>query len=149
MRNTLILLAAGGSALLLAGAFVFQFLGYLPCEMCLWQRWPHAAAVAIGAAALAVPGRVLPVLGALAAAITSGIGVFHAGVEKGWWPGPSSCTGGGGGALSGDLLSTDGPRLIMCDQISWEMLGISMAGWNALLSAILVILWIGAARARS
>ena len=149
MRNTLILLAAGGSALLLASAFVFQFLGYLPCEMCLWQRWPHAAAVAIGAAALAVPGRVLPVLGALAAAITSGIGVFHAGVEKGWWPGPSSCTGGGGGALSGDLLSTDGPRLIMCDQISWEMLGISMAGWNALLSAILVILWIAAARARS
>ena len=149
MRNTLILMAAGGSALLLAGAFIFQFLGYLPCAMCLWQRWPHAAAVVIGLVALAVPGRALPWLGALAAATTSAIGVFHAGVEQGWWPGPSSCTGGGGGALTGDLLSTDGPRLIMCDQISWQMLGISMAGWNAILSAVLVILWIAAARARS
>ncbi|MCF7700513.1 disulfide bond formation protein B [Loktanella sp. M215] len=149
MRNTLILVAAGGSALLLAGAFLFQFMGYLPCEMCLWQRWPHAAAVVIGALALAIPGAALPVLGALAAAITSGIGVFHSGVERGWWPGPSSCTGGGGGALSGDLLSTEGPRLIMCDQVSWELFHLSMASWNALFSALLVLVWIAAARART
>ena len=149
MRHTLILIAAAGSALLLAGAFVFQFFGYLPCEMCLWQRWPHAVAVVIGVIALAVPGRALPVLGALAAATTSGIGVFHAGVEKGWWPGPTSCTGGGSGGLAGDLLSTDGPRLIMCDQVSWELLTISMAGWNAIFSAVLVLIWLAAARART
>lgn len=149
MRNTLILLAAGGSALLLAGAFIFQFLGYLPCAMCLWQRWPHAAAILIGLVALAVPGWTLPVLGALAAAATSGIGVYHTGVENGWWPGPVSCTGGGGGALSGDLLSTEGPRLIMCDQVSWELFTLSMASWNALFSAALVIVWIAAARART
>ncbi|MBU0781324.1 MAG: disulfide bond formation protein B [Alphaproteobacteria bacterium] len=149
MRNTLILIAAGGSVLLLAGAFVFQFFGYLPCEMCLWQRWPHAAAALIGVLALTVPHRIWPWLGAVAAAITSGIGFFHAGVEKGWWPGPTSCTGGGGGGLAGDLLSTEGPRLIMCDQVSWELLTISMAGWNALLSAALVLIWIAAARART
>lgn len=149
MRNTLILIAAAGSALLLAGAFIFQFFGYLPCEMCLWQRWPHAAAIVIGGIALAVPHRLLPWLGALAAAVTSGIGVFHTGVEKGWWPGPTSCTGGGGGALSGDLLAVDGPRLIMCDQVSWDLFYLSMASWNALLSALLVVVWIAAARART
>ena len=47
-RNLMISLAAGGSAALLAGAFMFQMLGYPPCAMCLWQRWPHAAAILIG-----------------------------------------------------------------------------------------------------
>ena len=148
MRSTLVSVAAGGSALLLAGAFMFQFMGYLPCEMCLWQRWPHAAAIIIGLAALAMPGPVLPWLGALAAAITSGIGIYHTGVERDWWEGPTSCTGGGGGGLAGDLLSTDGPRLIMCDQVSWELFTLSMASWNALFSAVLILVWIAAARAR-
>ena len=148
MRSTLVSVAAGGSALLLAGAFMFQFMGYLPCEMCLWQRWPHAAAIIIGLAALAMPGPVLPWLGALAAAITSGIGIYHTGVERDWWEGPTSCTGGGGGGLAGDLLSTDGPRLIMCDQVSWELFTLSMASWNALFSAVLILVWVAAARAR-
>ncbi|SEM41611.1 Disulfide bond formation protein DsbB [Loktanella fryxellensis] len=146
-RKPLIVAAAGGSALLLAGAYVFQALGYLPCAMCLWQRWPHWAAIVIGIAALALPGRAMPLLGGVAAAVTSGIGVYHTGVERAWWPGPASCTGGGGGALSGDLLSMDGPRLILCDQVSWEFLTLSMASWNALFSAILVLIWIAAARA--
>ena len=81
-RTSLVLLAAGGSFLLLAGAFLFQALGWAPCAMCLWQRWPHAAAVLIGALALALPGRLLPLLGALAAATTAGIAVFHSGVER-------------------------------------------------------------------
>lgn len=145
-RLSLVLIAAGGSAALLAAAFIFQAFGYLPCAMCLWQRWPHAAAVLIGAAALAIPGRALPIMGALAAAVTSGIGFYHAGVEYRWWPGPSSCTGGGGGSLAGDLLATDGPRLVLCDQAT--MLGpISMAGWNGLLSLALVVVWIMAAKA--
>ena len=54
-RKTLIALAAGGSALLLLGAFFFQYLGYAPCKMCLWQRWPHAAAIIIGILAFFVP----------------------------------------------------------------------------------------------
>ncbi|SEQ24431.1 Disulfide bond formation protein DsbB [Loktanella sp. DSM 29012] len=145
-RQILILTAASGSALLLAGAYLFQFLGYLPCQMCLWQRWPHMAAIVIGVLALTLPLRVWAWLGALATAITSGIGVFHTGVERDWWEGPSSCSGGGGSPLTGDLLSTDGPRLIMCDQVSWELFTLSMASWNALFSALLCILWITAAR---
>ncbi len=150
-RRLPILVAAAGSALLLAGAYLFQALGYPPCEMCLWQRWPHFAAVLIGALALAIPGRALPALGALAAATTAAIGLFHTGVERDWWEGPSSCTGTGqslGSLAGGDLLATDGPRLVMCDVVSWQMLGLSMASWNALLSAGLVLIWIGALRRR-
>ena len=65
-RPTLVLMAAGGSLALLLGAFAFQYIGGLaPCVLCLWQRWPHAAAVLIGLAALALPGRILPVCGML------------------------------------------------------------------------------------
>lgn len=146
-RQTLVILAAGGSVALLAGAFLFQAMGYAPCPMCLWQRWPHGAAVVIGAAVLLGGPRVLIWLGALAAATTSGIGLYHAGVEQGWWKGPSSCTGTGLGGLSVDqLLSTSGQGLVMCDQIAWAFAGISMAGWNALLSAALCALWLLAAR---
>jgi len=151
-RNFLVILAASGSAALLAGAFLFQALGYAPCAMCLWQRWPHAAAIAIGAVALFVPGRLLPFLGAAAAATTAGIGVYHTGVERDWWEGPASCTGAGaglGGLDGGDLLSMDGPALVLCDQVSWALMGISMASWNAIFSALLVVLWVMAARARA
>ena len=148
-RNSLILLAAGGSVALLAGAYFFQALGYAPCRMCLWQRWPHAAAILIGAVALFLPGRALPLLGAAAAATTAGLGVFHTGVERDWWEGPASCTGSALGDLSGgDLLAMDGPPLVLCDQVSWALFGLSMASWNAILSALLVLLWLGAARAR-
>lgn len=89
-------------------------------------------------------------LGALAAMITGGIGVYHAGVEWKWWPGPSSCSGGGAdlSALDGNaLLSLDGPAgVVMCDEIVWQLFGLSMAGWNALISFGLVALWILAAR---
>ncbi len=147
-RKTLILLAAGGSAALLLGAFFFQMIGFPPCAMCLWQRWPHAAAVVIGAAAYAFGARALCWLGALAAATTGGLGAYHTGVERDWWEGPTSCTdtGGGLGDLSGaDLLSTD-TSVVMCDQVSWQFLTLSMASWNVLASVVLMALWIMAAR---
>ncbi|MDF1801667.1 disulfide bond formation protein B [Thalassovita sp.] len=147
-RKTLISLAAAGSAGLLGGAFVFQFLGYPPCELCLWQRWPHAAAIVIGVIALAAPAALWCWLGALAAAITGGLGVYHTGVERDWWEGPTSCTGTGG-LNAGNLLSMDGPKLIMCDQVAWDLFGISMASWNALVSFGLMAVWIMAARART
>ena len=87
-------------------------------------------------------------LGALAAAMTGAIGVFHTGVERDWWEGPSSCTGTGGmdGLSGSDLLATDGPRIVMCDQVSWEFLTLSMPSWNAVFSFVLVVLWIIAIR---
>jgi len=147
-RNLWVFLAAGGSAALLAGAYIFQALGYPPCAMCLWQRWPHMVAVVIGLVALRVGGATLPLLGALAALTTALIGVYHTGVERGWWEGPASCSGQGGldGLSGSDLLAIEGPRVVMCDQVSWEFLTLSMASWNALFSFALVIGWIIAAR---
>lgn len=148
-RNRLVLIAAGGSAALLLGALAFQFLGGLPpCKLCYWQRYPHVAAVLIGAVALAVPGRVLPLLGAVAALATSGVGIYHTGVEKGWWQGPTSCTSGSVTGMSADDLMDQimSAPLVRCDDVAWEMLGLSMASWNALLALVLALVWIAAAR---
>ena len=144
-QRALVLLAGLGSVLLLAGAFAFQAFGYPPCTMCLWQRWPHLVAILIAGAWVIVGGRALIWLGALAAFSTGAIGIFHTGVERDWWDGPSSCTGNGG-VLQGDLLSTDVPMLVMCDQVSWALAGLSMASWNALFSLIICAVWIMAAR---
>ena len=118
---------------LLGSALASQYLGGLhPCEMCYWQRWPHAAAILLAAAAfhLQARARLLTALAALAIAVSGAIGVFHAGVELGWWEGLTRCTAGG--ALSLDELMN--VPLVRCDQVQWSWLGISMAGWNAMLS---------------
>ncbi len=93
-RKPLIALAAASSAVILLGAFIFQSLGYAPCDLCLTQRYPHAAAIAIGILALLTGWRFWPWLGALAAATTGAVGVYHSGVERKLWAGPSSCTAG-------------------------------------------------------
>jgi disulfide bond formation protein DsbB len=121
---------------LLGGALFSQYVGGLyPCEMCYWQRWPHAAAIllAIGAywsASNPARSRMLVMLAALAVAISGAIGVFHAGVEIGWWEGITQCTATGATSLQ-DILNVP---LVRCDQVQWEFLGISMAGWNAIIS---------------
>ena len=104
-RTHLILLAAGGSAALMLGALAFQHIGGMaPCKLCIWQRYPHVIAIVIGAIALAASGRLLPLLGALAALTTAGIGAYHTGVERKWWEGPSSCSSTGTDGLSADDL---------------------------------------------
>ncbi len=152
-RSTYVILAAGGSAALLLGAWGFQHIGGLaPCKMCIWQRYPHVAAVVIGALALMLPKlNPLPLIGALAAMITAGIGFFHAGVEQGWWEGPSTCTSGDIGGLSAEELMNQimAAPLVRCDEIPWDMFGLSMAGWNAAISAVLVLLWLAAWRAKT
>lgn len=151
MRKLLILLAAGGSAALLLGAFGFQHLGGMaPCKLCLWQRWPHAAAIGIGVLALAVPGAALPLLGALAAMTAAGLGVYHTGVERQWWEGPSSCSGQSVEGLTPEQLLEQimAAPLVRCDEVPWEMLGLSMASWNAIASFGLALLWIAASRYR-
>ncbi|SEL25151.1 disulfide bond formation protein B [Pacificibacter marinus] len=149
-RTQLVALAAGGSLALLLGAFFFQALGYAPCKMCLWQRWPHVVAIFVGAAYMGVQSRVLLWFGALAAAVTAGLGAFHTGVERKWWEGPTSCTGGGdalSGLTGGDLLpGSPVDAIVMCDQVSWEFLGLSMASYNFAFSALLVAIWLVAAR---
>ena len=126
---------------LLGGALASQYLGGLhPCEMCYWQRWPHGAAIVL--AALAFNGsadsgrsRTLTLLAALAIAISGAIGVYHAGVEAKIFEGLTSCTALSAGGSTADMLKqiTQAP-LVRCDQVQFAFLGISMAGWNAILS---------------
>lgn len=147
-RQSLILLAALGSFGLLAGAFFFQALGWAPCAMCLWQRWPHAAAIVIGALGYLAPSRAVAALGAVSMAIGSSLALFHTGVERDWWEGPASCTSSGDGlsGLSGDALlpgaTTDAPALVLCDAFTPFLFGLSMANWNLLASLGLLALWL-------
>jgi disulfide bond formation protein DsbB len=130
------LLALGVPAALLGGAYLSQYAGGLhPCEMCYWQRWPHffafaAAALAFLFQASSRKARLLTALAALAIAVSGAIGVFHAGVEYGWWEGLTRCSGGG--ALTLDELMN--VPLVRCDQVQFSFLSVSMAGWNAILS---------------
>ncbi|WP_380052230.1 disulfide bond formation protein B [Falsihalocynthiibacter sp. SS001] len=152
MDKRLVALASFGSLALLLGAFGFEYIGGLaPCPMCLWQRWPHAAAFILGVLIFAGGPRILAALGAIAAFITSGIGLFHTGVERGWWEGPTTCTSGPIGDLTPDELMAqimEAP-LVRCDEVAWEMLGLSMASWNALFSFALALIWIAAWRSRA
>lgn len=151
-RKTLCLIAAGGSAALLLGAFAFQYLGGMPpCKMCIWQRWPHGFAVLIGLLALWIPGRAIPMAGALAALTTAGIGAYHTGVERKWWEGPNSCTSGSVDGISADDLLNQimNAPLVRCDEVPWEMFTLSMASWNAIVSFALVFIWLAAVRAKS
>ncbi|MFV1531118.1 MULTISPECIES: disulfide bond formation protein B [unclassified Phaeobacter] len=148
MSRILILIASAGSAALLLGAFGFQYIGEMaPCKLCIWQRYPHGAAVVIGALALAAPLLILPYLGALAALATAAIGAYHTGVERGWWEGPNSCTSGPIGNLSSEDLMQQimSAPLVRCDEVPWELFSLSMASWNAIASLLLAVIWIAAA----
>ncbi len=148
-RRNLVVMAAAGSAALLAGAFAFQALGYAPCKMCIWQRYPHAIAIALGALAFFVPLPALIALGALAALATAAVGGYHVGVEQGWWEGPSSCTSSAIGGVDPNALFDQimNAPLVRCDDIAWQFAGLSMAGWNMVISLVLAALWIAALRA--
>ncbi|MBF9033830.1 disulfide bond formation protein B [Rhodobacterales bacterium HKCCE2091] len=152
-RRTLMLIAGLGSAALLAAAFGFQVIGgYLPCQMCLWQRWPHVAAIFIAAVGALLPARAIAALGGLTMIGNAGLGIFHTGVERDWWEGPQSCASVGGGleGQSGaDLLNFDqGFRVVLCDEAAWHFLGLSMASWNAIFCLVLAAIWFAAFRAR-
>jgi disulfide bond formation protein DsbB len=139
--------AALGSILLLGGAYWFQYVKELaPCDMCLWQRYPHMLAIIFGLITipLLVEPKVALVFGliaVLALFATAGIGVFHAGVEQHWWQGPQACSGRVPAGLSAEELKKwlMSARMVRCDEIPWQMWNISMAGWNAILSGTLAI----------
>ncbi len=129
-------LALATPALLLGGAYISQYVfGLAPCEMCWWQRYGHFAALAIALAAWLRPGAGwLTGLAGLAIAAAGLIGLFHAGVEYGWWQGLTACsapaTAGGGDPLEAIMNAP----LVRCDVAPWSLLGVSLAGWNFLFS---------------
>lgn len=137
-------LAAAGSAATLLAALGFQFIGGLaPCEMCIWQRWPHVAAVALGLVAAGFGWRAAMALGAVAMLIGAGIGVLQVGVEHHWWEGITTCSSGPIGGLSTEALLAQimAAPLVRCDEVAWSLFGVSMAGWNAILSLTLAALF--------
>lgn len=132
------LLALLVPAALLGGAYVAEYgFGLYPCEMCWWQRYPHFAALALaGIAFLVPPARLWTALAGVAVLVSAAIGAFHAGVEYKWWQGITSCArivpSESGGSPLEAIMNTP---MISCDQPQWTLLGLSLAGFNFLLSA--------------
>ena len=130
------LLALAVPVVLLGGALLSEYVGKLyPCEMCWWQRYPHAAAILVAIAACVSPltaprTRLLTYVAAALIAVSGAIGAFHAGVEYGWWEGLTTCTTSGATSLD-DIMAVP---LVRCDQVQWSLAGISLAGFNALIS---------------
>ncbi len=128
-------LAVAIPALLLGGAYLSQYgFGLYPCEMCWWQRYPHFAAVGLALLAYAVPPARAWIAAAALAILGSGlIGAYHAGVEYHWWEGHTACTGVI--QAGGDILARIGEvPLVSCGEAQWRFLGVSLAGWNFLVS---------------
>jgi disulfide bond formation protein DsbB len=135
------------AAATIAGAWFFQLaLNILPCPLCLEQRYAYYLVIPLGllvafAAAKGAPRcLIIPVLAvlALAALGNAGLGAYHAGVEWGFWPGPTDCTGpvldlGKAGLLD----NLDKVKVVRCDEVQWRFLGLSLAGYNALISLLM------------
>lgn len=131
---------------LLGGALISQYVfGLHPCEMCMWQRWPHLAAIALALVAIITrtqrsTSTAFTAFAAIAIAISGGIGAFHAGVEYGWWVGLTACSTTPVGGSAADILdSIMATPLVRCDVAPWSLFGISLAGYNALLSVAAAI----------
>ncbi|HLL26124.1 MAG TPA: disulfide bond formation protein B [Xanthobacteraceae bacterium] len=140
---------AAVAAATIAGAWFFEYvIGLVPCELCLEQRVPYYLAIPLALVLVflardpkraALSRALLLVIGAILA-YGAGLGVYHSGVEWGWWPGPSSCTGArfhGGGSL---LSQMQAMRVVPCDEVQWRFFGLSLAGYNALIAGALAIL---------
>ena len=128
----------------------------MPCELCLEQRVAYYWGLPILALLLLAwnrlplaPWSLLLVAAAGVFAWGTYMGVYHAGVEWGWWPGPTACTGTGGGISFDDLSNINATRVVPCDAVQFRFLGISLAGYNALVSAAVVALLIAAAVAHA
>ena len=127
----------------IVGAWIFEYLGYAPCELCLMQRWayyagiPLALAVALVAPANASAARAGLVLLAVLWLGSMVFGAYHAGVEWKWWLGPSTC--GNQTGFSGGLPDLSAP-VVLCDTPALRIFGLSLAGWNAVISLALALL---------
>jgi disulfide bond formation protein DsbB len=145
---TAALAIAGIAVATLAGAWFFELvLGIKPCPLCLEQRYayylaiPLGALVAFAAAKDAPRGVLVTGLGllALAALGNAGLGAYHAGVEWKFWPGPTDCTGtiGDLGSAGSLLQRLDTVKVVRCDEVQWRFLGLSLAGYNVLISLLM------------
>jgi disulfide bond formation protein DsbB len=136
----------GIAAATIGGAWIFEALGYAPCELCLAQRWPYYVAVPLAGVTLVLAGRRKGWADTFASAgfavvalvfVASALfGAYHAGVEWGFWPGPKACAGHLVRAESAEafLDQLNSEKVVRCDAPALRILGLSLAGWNAILS---------------
>jgi disulfide bond formation protein DsbB len=136
------------AAISIAGAFIFEALGFTPCELCLKERIPYYAAIPVAALAALFAARsykrfLRAAFAGLALifAISAGFGAYHAGVEWGFWPGPKECSGAFERAPSVEkfLSQLQDAKAVRCDAPALRIFGLSLAGWNAMISAGLAL----------
>ncbi len=144
-RAALILVAALAT---LAAVWIFQGLGYAPCELCLTERYAFYAGASIAALTALLASRsahglarALFVLLALVFLANLVLAAYHVGVEQHWWPGPTACTGSLNRPVDvNDLAKAlNSVRVVNCDEVQLRILGLSLAGWDVVASAVLAI----------
>jgi disulfide bond formation protein DsbB len=142
------LMIAAASIAILAAVWIFQGLGFQPCELCLTQRYAFYAAALLAlltalAASRSAHGLARAGFALLAAAFvaSAALAAYHAGVEYHWWAGPTACTGGLTGSLDvNDLAKAlDSVKVVRCDEVQLRIAGLSLAGWNVVASAALAV----------
>ncbi|MGF9762089.1 disulfide bond formation protein B [Microvirga sp. 0TCS3.31] len=140
MRQAALAVALGAAATV-GGALVFEHVfGYVPCKLCLIQRNPYYIAIPLGLAAALLPPRWTRAglwFLAVIFLVSAGLGAYHSGVEWGFFAGPSDCGGGAGAGAGnvGDFLNQlQNTRVVSCTEAAWRFLGLSLAGWNVLIS---------------
>ncbi|WMS42914.1 disulfide bond formation protein B [Acuticoccus sp. MNP-M23] len=147
LSSLLVMLAAIGTA------WGFQLIGgYVPCALCLEQRLGYYAAIPLAIIGFLIYPR-MPALARIAFAVaaaamvwSAGLGVYHAGAEWGFWPGPADCGGGEQVRDASNLLAAiEGTRLVSCTEAAGRFLGISFAGWNAVAAGMAALLLLRAA----
>lgn len=138
------LAVALAAAATVGGALIFEHVfGYVPCKLCLIQRNPYYIAIPLGLMAAFLPPRWARMglwLLALVFIVSAGMGAYHSGVEWGFFAGPSDCGGGAGTGAGnvGDFLNQlETTRVVSCTEAAWRFLGLSLAGWNVLISLAL------------
>jgi disulfide bond formation protein DsbB len=142
------LIIAAASIAILAAVWIFQGLGFEPCELCLTQRYAFYAAAPLAALIAFVASREahglaragFALLTALFAA-SAALAAYHVGVEYHWWAGPTACTGGLTGSVDvNDLMKAlDSVKVVRCDEVQLRIAGLSLAGWNVVASAALAV----------
>jgi disulfide bond formation protein DsbB len=142
-RNAALVVLAS-AALTVGGALFFEHaLGYVPCKLCLTERVPYYLTILLAPVALVLPGRggrLMLGLIALVLLYGAGLGAYHAGAEWGFWPGPNDCGGGAGAGPAdvGDFLKDLAVKqTVDCTKAAWRFLGVSLAGWNAVIALAL------------
>jgi len=152
-------LTLAAAAAMLGGAWGFQLIGGLqPCTLCLYQRWPYWIVIIIAVFAIPTARQIGPrglalfaLICALVFAVGTGIAGFHTGVEQGWWKGLEACGSGNLNdpnmslaELKAQLLATP---VVRCDEVPWSLFGISLAGYNFLVSLVFTAASLWAAQA--